>query len=401
MKPVFENENIITEILSPADGHYFFGYYDLQPFDSTGRYHLCHKAPFEDRIPEPDDVCMVGVIDIETKRFIPIGETTAWNFQQGAMLQWFRDDEHIIYNIRHEGTWKSCVQNIHTKEKRILPMAIANLSPDGKKAICINFSRIFDFRPGYGYNGIKDAYYEMKAPEEDGIFIMDTDTGECKLAASYDTIRKQFPKLPYSGEKLLVNHINWNPSGTRYAMLFRNFPSDGGKWSTILLTGDEDGNIKQMAEWATHSHYHWKNDRELLIISTRTEGSKIGLYLFDDVTGRYTYYPDPNPDKALYDIHCLYSPDRSFISGDGYPDKDGYRELHFINMDNNEDTILGRYYSYHSGPEALEYRCDLHARFDQTGRYLSFDSNHIGNRCICRIDLSNIKDYWKSKGGTD
>ena len=396
MKNAIEAEGVVSKIISPVDGHYFFGYYDLQPFDSTGRYHLCHRVEFEDRIPEPDDKCTVGMIDLSNNQFIPFGETTAWNFQQGAMLQWFMDDNHVIYNIRQDNKFKSCVQNIITGEKRILPMAIANLSKDCKKAVCVNFSRIYDFRPGYGYSGIPDPFADVMAPDNDGIYIMDTITGSCRLVVTYDTIRKQFPKLPYSEEKLLVNHITFNPSGDKYVFLLRNFPGNGSKWTTLLLVGDDKGNLHQMAEYATHSHYHWKNDNELLITSTRTlENKKLGLYLFNDETGAYTYYPDPDPDARLKDIHCLYSPNRRFISGDGYPHPDGYRWIHFINMENNKDIILGKYYSYFSGREDLEYRCDLHARFDLTGRYLSFDSNHIGNRCVCLIDLSKIEDYWE------
>ena len=40
-------------VFTPDDGyHYFFGYYDLQPFDSTERFHLMHRVPFMDRLPE-------------------------------------------------------------------------------------------------------------------------------------------------------------------------------------------------------------------------------------------------------------------------------------------------------------------------------------------------------------
>ena len=62
---------IDAKVITPSDGgHYFFGYYDLQPFDSTGRYHLCHKVGFEGRIPEADEVCELGVIDLKTNEFI-------------------------------------------------------------------------------------------------------------------------------------------------------------------------------------------------------------------------------------------------------------------------------------------------------------------------------------------
>lgn len=398
VESAIETAGVHAEIISPAEGHYFFGYYDLQPFDSTGRYHLCHKVPFEDRIPEESDICELGMIDMDTKKFIKLAETTAWNFQQGAMLQWYRDDEHIIYNIREKEAYRSCVLNIKTGEKRILPMAIASLSEDGRRALCVNFSRIFSFRPGYGYAGIPDKNKDIYAPEDDGVWVMDTETGKCRMIVSIQQIRETFPKKPYTDEKLLINHITLNPSGERYVMLFRNQPGDGSKWVTALIVGDMQGNMRQLAEWTAHSHYNWKNEEELLIVSRFKEGedNKLGLYLFNVVTGNSTLLPEPCPEHPIKDIHCLYSPDRKYIMGDGYPDADGYRWLHFIEAETSKDIVLGKYYSYNFSNEAMEYRCDLHARFDRTGRYVTFDSNHIGNRCVCLLDMKDLSKcgYW-------
>lgn len=393
MQSKIEHAGVHARIISPTDGHYFFGYYDLQPFDSTGRYHLCHKAPFEDRIPDKDDICELGVLDLQTNEFIKYAETNAWNFQQGAMLQWYKDDEHIIYNVREDGAYKTCILNIRTGERKILPMAIANLSQDCNKAVCVNFSRIFDFRPGYGYAGIPDEYYHVYSPKKDGVWIMDTETGECRLVISIEEIRQKFPKRPYTDEKLLVNHITLNPSGTKYVMLFRNQPEDGSKWVTGLIVGDMQGNMKQLAEYTGHSHYHWKNDDELLIVSRFFEGehNPLGLYVFNVITGEHMLIPEPCPEQPIKDIHCLYTHDQRYIMGDGYPDKDGYRWLHFIEVETSKDVVLGKYYSYYRDGNSNEFRCDLHARYDRTGRYVSFDSNHIGNRCVCMLDLNDVK----------
>lgn len=387
-----EEAGVKAKVITPDDGgHYFFGYYDLQPFDSTGRYHLCHKAPFEDHIPDENDICELGMIDLQSGSFIKLAETNAWNFQQGAMLQWYRDDDHILFNVREDGAYRCCILNIKTGEKRILPKAVANVSQDGKRAVCINFSRMFNFRPGYGYAGIKDPYFDVYAPTDDGIFLMDMETGECSLIASIDAIGKAFPRDPYSRCKLLINHINFNPSGQRYAMLFRNFAQDGLKWRTQLLTGDLNGNIYRLADFATHSHYHWKNDDELLIWSGYSHDKPDeGLYLFTDQTDKAVKLPEPNPDR---DLHCLNSPNKRYILGDDYPDREGYRTLHLIDTEKDIDTIIGKYYSYTRTGDTTEYRCDLHARFDRTGRYVSFDSNHPGSRCICIVDMQSLAGY--------
>ena len=51
-------------VISPEDSyHYFFGYYDLQPFDKAGKRHLTHRTTFADRIPEENDTVELGYID--------------------------------------------------------------------------------------------------------------------------------------------------------------------------------------------------------------------------------------------------------------------------------------------------------------------------------------------------
>lgn len=367
------------KIITPQDGgHYFFGYYDLQPFDSTGRYHLCHKAPFENRIPAENDICELGMIDLQTNRFIPYAETTAWNFQQGALLRWYRDDQHILFNTR-EGC---CILDICTGEKKILPRAIADVSKDGNWGLCINFARIFDFRPGYGYAGMKDPYFDEKAPSDDGVFLMNMETGEARLIADYPTLREVKYQPPYSDCKLLINHINFNPSGTHYVMLFRNFYEPGSRWATQLLAGDLQGNLRCLGEFGVYSHYAWKNDRELLIFC-KQDGKK-GLYLFDIHTGDCRLLDAPHPEQ---DIHCLYSPCGRYVSGDGYPEADDCRALHLIDTQKKTDTVLCRSLAWQYTKDQVEFRTDLHARFDPTGKRISYDSNHIGSRCICLLEL--------------
>lgn len=398
MENAIETMGVHAEVITPDDGgHYFFGYYDLQPFDSTGRYHLCHKAPFEDRIPSPEDVCELGVIDLETHEFIRYAETTAWNFQQGALLRWYKDDNHILFNVYEDGAYRCCILNIKTGEKRILPMAVADTTKDCKFAVCVNFSRIYNFRPGYGYAGIEDPYFKVKAPKEDGVFLMDLETGSVKQILTYETLRDTFFEEPCSNGKLLVNHINFNTDGTHFAMLFRNFPEKGMYWKTQLLTSDLEGNLYCLANFSFQSHYNWKNENELLIFGSNAKNApgnpELALYLYENRTPNVQKLPEPNPNL---DMHCLYSPNRRYIIGDGYPDENGYRPIYFIDTENptvKNHRYLGKYYSTTRTKPTVEYRCDLHARFDRTGRYISFDSNHIGKRCICLIDMQKLDGY--------
>lgn len=375
--------------ISPEEGQYFFGYYDLQPYHSSGKYHLCHKVPFVDRIPEPEDVAELGYIDLETHKFHKIAETTAWNFQQGAMLQWYGED-HILYNIRSGNGFKTAITNWKTGETVTRPMPSANVSADGRYSLSINFSRIFDFRPGYGYAGVPDPFYEAKYPAEDGVWLQDLKTGESKLIISYERMAREFPQPPYTDHKLVVNHITFNPSGTRFLMLLRDMPGPGGRHRTMLLTSDLEGNMYKLTDYEVNSHYHWKDDREILMIYGTGERGffpfKHALFRMEDQTPHKMLIPE---EQFYTDIHCLYSPDRRYITGDSYPDKiESKRTIFLYDTETKQCMKLARIYSNEF--PITDLRCDLHVRWHPFEKKLSFDSNATGRRTIQEMDLSNI-----------
>ena len=79
-----------------------------------------------------------------------------------------------------------------------MPRAIYTVSPDGTKGLSVNFARIDDTRPGYGYKGGIDPHADAFLPPGDGIFLLDLDTGESKQILDYPTIAKvEFPGAPY------------------------------------------------------------------------------------------------------------------------------------------------------------------------------------------------------------
>lgn len=379
-----------VKVITEDNDYYFFGYYDLQPFDSSDRYHLCHKVKFFERLPDKNDVCELGYIDMEDNSFHKLAETTAWNFQQGALLQWYKDDETIVYNVRNDkgDGFMTEIKNIKTGETRRLPLAAANISKDGKYALCVNMSRIFDFRPGYGYSDVPDSFADVKAPADDGVYLMDMETGEYRMIINYADIIRQFPCEPYTDCKLVINHITFNPAGDRFLFLLRNFREGNALWKTQLLTSDLEGNLCSLSDYISNSHYHWKNDKQILIVTSHTGTVRDNLCLRDDFTGDTVMYDLPELHK---DIHCLYSPNKRYILGDGYPDGERYRSLWLFDTVENKMTLLVKVYSYME--KLPDIRCDLHARWNNKGNKITFDSNHNGGRCVCEMDLSDLVEY--------
>lgn len=93
---------ILPRKLTKGPKYHWFGYYDKLQFDPTGRFVLCMEVDFEGRSPTPADSVEVGMMDLaDDNRWITLGRSTAWCWQQGCMLQWIPGStDEIIYNDR-------------------------------------------------------------------------------------------------------------------------------------------------------------------------------------------------------------------------------------------------------------------------------------------------------------
>ncbi|MDF2961579.1 MAG: hypothetical protein K0S39_3314 [Paenibacillus sp.] len=387
-----KNVTVNIERLSDGSGHQFYGYYDNPAWSGNDRFHLYHKVAFWDRLQNGDDSAELGMIDTETKQYIPITRTHAWNFQQGTMLQWNPNapDDEIIFNTRSNRKFHGVLMNVHTKAQRLLDQPVVNVDPTGQYALSVNFSRMFDFRPGYGYAGIPDPFYDEPHPAGDGIFRVDLGTGKSELVLSLQQIW-DFTKASFQGvdQKIMINHINFNTDGTRFVCLVRNFPTlEDGKWKTAILTANHDGSeMFLLSDYSYASHYHWRDPEHLVIHSKGAEGSDAGnqLYVLKDRTHDVTVI-----DAAFFlkDGHCSYSPDRKLLLYDSYPDEDSYRHLYLYDLVQKKGVTLGSFYSYPN--VSGDFRCDLHPRWNRAGTRFSFDSTHDGHRHIYTVDVRDV-----------
>ncbi|MDR6550819.1 hypothetical protein [Paenibacillus qinlingensis] len=386
-----KDEVLQAERITKQDGHYFFGYYDTPAWSGNDRYHLCHRVAFCNRLPHAKDQAELGYIDLSNNSFTVIAETTAWNFQQGSMLQWHPvyPQDTVIYNARNGSNYEGVVLNLTTGKSYSLERPVANVDPTGRYAVSINFPRMYDFRPGYGYAGEADPYANVLHPHDDGIYLIDLQSGKSQLTISLQEIWK-FTKSYFQGEdrKILINHITFNTDGSRLIALVRCFPDTDKIWKTAIVTMNRDGSdVFLLADYGYASHYHWR-DREHLVIhagevQTHPEGEQ--LYVWKDKKHEIQTI---DTSFFLKDGHCSYSPDRRFMLYDSYPDSDSYRHLYINNLQTQKGIKLGSYYSM---PELDgDIRCDLHPRWNREGTWISFDSTHEGQRHVYRMNLSSI-----------
>ena len=381
----YYNENNI-KIISPDDGyHYFFAYYDMRATGENGK-HLAHRVKFIDRLPTAEDVAEIGYLD--DGKFIKIAETTAWNFQQGAMLQYHPYLENTVYyNVCENGEYKTVTHNFATGEKKYTDMATACVSPDGKWGLSVNYGRIYAFRPGYGYAGFEDKNANINHPENDGIYLTDMESGKSKFLISYKDL------APISGfdesKKILVNHITFNRTSDRFVALVRNFPTPGVMWNTSMVIGDLKGNCHTVIKNNYISHYNWINGNEIIAHCKPNGYEKPSMYNINVDTGEITEYDMPYFNEGhLGDIHCNISPDGNYIIGDGYP-QNGYRFLLAYSLKTGKSRTLLKAYTAENIAHG-DFRCDLHARFIWGGKAISFDTTCNNKREIMVIPITAL-----------
>lgn len=390
------DKSLSVRRISPADGHYFFGYYDLQPFSQNEQYYLTHKTDFYNRLQKRGDVCVLGLIHAKTGKYEKLTTTKAWNFQQGAMLQWnpTAPDSEIIYNDLTDGEVVGVIMDINTGQKRYLDRGVANVSPNGKFALGINMSRLYDFRPGYGYAEPADLFFYKNHSTEDGVFLIDMETGRSKLVLSMEEIWKFSGSFFKEDEKMVINHITFNTDGSRFLALVRNFPPRGGKHDTAVITANADGSdMYLLSDYGVQSHYYWLNAKQIAIYSDGKELSCsrgwANNYILTDQTHEGYIMAD---GYFVFDNHMSFSSDRKYMLADSYPNPENRMQpLGIYSVEKNTFVQIGNFYSMPNS--TTDVRCDLHPRWNRSGDMITFDSTHEGFRGIYAIDFpENIRE---------
>jgi len=368
---------------------HWFGYYDKLQFDPTGRYVLGMEVNFEHRSPRPEDVIKVGMVDLaEGDRWIELGESRAWNWQQGCMLQWLPGSKtEVFWNDRQGGQFVCHVLDVFSRRRRTIPAPIYAASPDGKWGVSPDFRRLNDTRPGYGYAGLPDPNREVLIPENAGIWKVDLPSGKQTLILSFaDAARIPYPKADISQAKHWFNHLLVSPDGSRFIFLHRwRGAAEGRGFSTRMFTANADG--KELHVLDPHgktSHFIWRDPRHVLAWAWHpSHGEK--FYLYRDLTDQVEVV---GPDVMVVNGHCTYLPGNRWILNDTYPDRERKQHPYLYHVTSGRRVPLGH---FHAPPEYTgEWRCDTHPRFSPDGTKVVIDSPHSGGRQMYLIDLSGI-----------
>jgi hypothetical protein len=366
--------------ITQPPGCHWFGYYDKFQFDRLDRYALGMRVAFEHRLYTADDAIEIGMIDLsDNNRWIDLGESRAWSWQQGCMLQWRPGSDHeVLWNDRDGDRFVCRILDTETRQLRTMPKAVGTVSPCGRFALCEDYSRIWNFRPGYAYAGIPDPYANTPAPAETGVWRMNLDTGNVEQIISVADLIS----IPYPGQspddRHYVNHLAWSPTGERFLM-FNRWSGQGQP--TRVFTAAGDGSDLRLLSAHGASHWTWRDEEHVLIWAE----------------GAYRLYRDNGagePIETLWEHpngHQTYLPgtDGEWLITDTYPHGEISRqELCLYHIPSNEKVVIAEL----DAPQEYrgEWRCDLHPRLNRRATKVVVDSAHGGDgRQMYLFDIEN------------
>lgn len=391
ISPKIKSEGNITRI-SPNDTEheYFFGYYDKSPWDITDRYMLCMRANNTWSDVSPRETADILIIDTEKeeddpKRTKKIAETKAWNVQQACMLQWLGPDfsSKILYNDYRNGQYCAVILTLATMEEKVISMPVYTVSNDGKIALTLDFSRLYNLRPGYGYYNVPEKTKDIGLPDATAVWKIDLETGEVTELLNYIDFANFQPRheMQEKGSVHKVNHLMLSPNGKRFMVLYRWF--NGQRKYTRLTTCNVDGtDMYVLSDDDMVSHCYWKNNSSILAFENKKKTGP-GYYLMKDKTQNYIHcWPQFSNDG-----HPSYSPDGSLIVTDSYPDRARVASINIMdgNERKRENTTIAKVFAPFKYDN--DTRCDLHPRWNHKGDKICFDSVFEGHRGLYVVDV--------------
>ena len=387
--------------VTPNDGNdYFFGYYDRNPWDNTVSRHLTLKVPHINRLPQADEPAEIGYITPDGT-YTGVVKTRVWCHQQGCMSLFlpFLENSFIYNDYDDKNGIVSRIFEIGKGVVKTFDRPIYAITPDGRKAVSLNFSRI----PRRGYSYTLTPLSSDRHPANlsaDGIWIMDLETGKAELTVSYQDMLAVHPS-PYGidGRHIWLNHAIFNCDGSRVLWLFRTIDNvTDPQWRTYMYTSSIGGGdaecILPDVYWRNRgvTHQIWGRTPREILVDADWEALGNAAVVFDESRRPFTAreiapaWRDPS--------HMVFSPDGQWLLADSClgVDELNRRGLLLIDPENGNSVELGRFMmNLPKDAPAADVRVDLHPRWSRDNRYCTVDALHEKTRGIYLLELSEAQ----------
>ena len=410
-------KNIIKIFETPNNEHFFSGYFNTNVINAFEDKILALRVSFIDRLPGASDFAEIGYFNFGKLKseFIVLGTTKAFNWQQGAMLQFLGPDynQKIIYNDYDEKKEKyiSVIMDINGSIIKKNP-AVYAVSPNGDYALTIDYERHSWFRRGYSYGNKFDESKKTHFSPEDSISMVELETGKLTDIIRLSDVVEIQPIPSMKNAIHYLEHMTISPCGKRF-IFFHRWKHVGGIHTRVFVYHIETGKYQLILDSGRASHYCWLDNENILLYgglpnaanSFRKKGgmAKIvfnaikpiykklvfdGSKISKTLTGDSYLIINTDSGKARrvatlisdQDGHpCWMDQEEMFVT-DTYARSKHQMQPALIGYDLNADSIL---FSEKSDSidkyDETPLRCDLHPKISKSNTYITID-NMINNR---------------------
>lgn len=366
----------LTSLYTEKENGSFWGYYDKSPFCKNRLLSHSFQKSLSHMVRSDSEISII--LDNAL-----ISKTTAWNWQQGAMLQWI-DDDTIIHNIYADEKYRSKLINIKDSSSRIIDFPIYSYHKATGLTYGLNFKRLSISSPDYGYF-CHDADCELDLSEEnDGVFKINLETNKNTLIISIKALKEFKFKAAIKGAFHEINHIQIAPNGKRIMFLHRWYDNKRRKFSRLITANPDGSDLYLLSDDNMVSHCTWKNDTEIVGWMNKNHNG----YGYFTLTDKSQIFNQLGTELLKEDGHPSFSKCERYMLTDTYPNRSRMSRILLYDTFANKLLVLGEFLS----PITYfgENRCDLHPRFSENENFITFDSVHEGIRQQYRLDISKI-----------
>ncbi len=374
-------EGLLQRVTPKDDWEYFFGYYDVCPWDAHDGKLLALRVRDARVMPTFEEAQIVLLPSGEEEKVRVLSSTRTWNTQQGCRLQWLGPDHEsrILYNDLVEGRYAAVILELASGHKWYLERPVMAVNPQGTEALSLDFSRLHRLRPGYGYGQLEEENEMENCPDTPAIWWMDLMEGQVKPLFTYKELALFHHRQDMEGAVHKVNHLLVGPEGKRFMFLHR-WIKDGRTTSRLLTAGMDGSGLYLLSDADMVSHCTWKSEKEVVGYMRRSPGTE-GYFLLQDQTREARrIWPE-----LMVDGHPGFALKGNLAVTDTYPGRT--RQASVFLLEQDKATRIARVYA----PFAYEgtVRCDLHPRWNRQGTKICLDGAFEGRRAMYVLDVED------------
>jgi hypothetical protein len=372
-------------------GGSFVGYYDICPWSPDMCFHVWLVPGDESRHPVFGESAQLGITELASGRERLLGESAAWNWQQGCRAGWL-DGRRLFFNDYRDGGYRLVVVDIETGNEVVRRHPSYCVAPGGESYVSVDFVRIGRWRDGYGYPAPAPG---VAGGADAALTVVDIASDYTIVAVEWADLDRIDSDVPNRGAESWIEHAEFSPDG-RLVSCFRRWRRHGtDPWfvTRLLVLDVVSGRVIAPLPGTNVSHYTWIGPSEIVAWAYHSGGAD---FYRVDVSG--TQPPVPLARGRLPgNGHCSYAAVNRLLLTDDYPSqRDGQHSVYLYDpaTDDLRDVVTLR--TQPPPAHDRDLRCDFHARWAPDGRAISLDTNCGGHRATWIYDVGATVDEMAS-----